>query len=193
MGVRQIAFAALLALALAILCPALQAQETVVTIDPANTKIEFTLGATLHTVHGDFRLKSGEVRFNTSTGNASGEIVVDASTGETGNLDRDKKMQIEVLESAKFPEITFVPNHVSGSVPVQGTANVEVAGVLRVHGQDHPTTLNVAVTRSANGDLQATSHFSIPYVKWGMKNASTFVLRVSETVDLDVAATMKAK
>jgi polyisoprenoid-binding protein YceI len=169
-------------------CAGARAQQMAVTFDPANTKVEFTLAATLHTVHGDFRLKRGEVRFNASTGNASGEIVVDATSGETGNADRDKKMHSEILESEKFPEITFTANHVNGTVPAQGNANVEVTGNLRVHGQDHPTTLNVAVTRGGNGDVQAATHFSVPYVKWGMKNPSTFVLRVSETVDLDITA-----
>jgi hypothetical protein len=34
----------------------------------------------------------------------------------------------------------------------------------------------------------ATVHFTIPYQKWGMKNPSTLFLRVSDTVEIDLAA-----
>lgn len=182
-----------LGLAAALLCGAAQAQEAVVTFDPANTKIEFTLGATLHTVHGTFQLKRGEVRFNPSTGDASGEVVVDATSGNSNNSDRDKKMHKDILESEKYPEITFVPSRVNGSVPTQGTGTVEVVGVMKLHGQDHPMTLSVTVTHSAPDDLQGALHFAIPYVKWGLKNPSTFILRVGDTVDLDVQATVHVK
>jgi len=82
-AVRSVVFfAAVCTLALA---PALRAQEAVVTLDPAATKIDFTLGATLHTVHGTFKLKSGEIRFDPATGKASGAVIVDATSGYTDN------------------------------------------------------------------------------------------------------------
>jgi len=31
-------------------------------------------------------------------------------------------------------------------------------------------------------------HFTIPYAKWGMKNPSTLFLKVSDTVEIDLAA-----
>jgi polyisoprenoid-binding protein YceI len=172
-----------------VLCSAARAQETVVTFDAASTKVEFTLGATLHSVHGTFQLKRGQLRFDPSTGQASGEIAIDATSGNSGNDDRDKKMHKEILESDKYPEIVFVPSHVEGAVPTQGSAKVEVAGVLRLHGQEHPTTLVMSVERAGAGDLSATTHFAIPYVKWGLKNPSTFLLRVSDTVEIDIQAT----
>lgn len=171
----------------------LHAQETVIIFDPANTKIEFTLGATLHTVHGTFQLKRGDVRFNPTTGDASGEVVVDTTSGNSENSDRDKKMHREILESDKYPEIIFVPSHVSGAVPAEGTGTVEVAGVMKLHGQDHPVTLSANVTRSAPGELQGAVHFAIPYVKWGLRNPSTFILRVSDTVDVDIRSTARFK
>ena len=59
-------------------------------IDPAKTKVEFTLGSLLHTVHGDFRLKTGTLRFDPQTGKASGELVVDAASGESGSQRRPR-------------------------------------------------------------------------------------------------------
>jgi hypothetical protein len=34
----------------------------------------------------------------------------------------------------------------------------------------------------------AAARFPIPYVKWGLKNPSTFVLHVSQTVEIDIQA-----
>jgi polyisoprenoid-binding protein YceI len=181
--------AAILLAAGGVFCGAARAQETLVTFDATSTKVEFTLGATLHTVHGTFQLKRGQVRFDASTGQASGEIAIDATSGTSGNDDRDKKMHNEILESDKYPEIVFVPSHVQGAVPTQGNAKVEVAGVLRLRGQEHPTTLVMSVERSGERDLAAATQFSIPYVKWGLKNPSTFLLHVSDTVEIDIQAT----
>ena len=190
MGVTaRVLFAAILLAAGGVFCGAARAQETVVTFDATTTKVEFTLGATLHTVHGTFQLKRGQVRFDAFTGQASGEIAIDATSGNSGSEDRDKKMHKEILESEKYPEIVFVPSHVEGVVPAKGNAKVEVAGVLRLHGQEHPTTLVMSVERAGERDLSATTQFAIPYVKWGLKNPSTFLLRVSDTVEIDIQAT----
>ncbi|HXQ25853.1 MAG TPA: YceI family protein [Candidatus Acidoferrales bacterium] len=171
--------------------PVLRAQESVATLDPAATKIDFTLGATLHTVHGTFKLKSGEIRFDPSTGKASGSVTVDATTAETGNSGRDSKMHKEILESAKFPEIVFTPTQVKGSIAPQGTSNVELSGAIRLHGQDHDIRLIISVEPAVNGELHASTKFAVPYIKWGLKNPSNFFLRVSDTVDVEVHATAR--
>ena len=91
------------AVAALILAPTSRAQESVVQLDPAQTKIEFSLSGNMHTVHGKFALKSSSIRFDPSSGKISGAIVVDATSGDTGNGGRDKKMHREILESSKFP------------------------------------------------------------------------------------------
>ena len=90
---------------LVIFAPALHAQESVITLDPAATKIEFTLAATMHTVHGTFKLKNGEIHWDPATGRVSGAIVIDATSGNTDNTSRDKNMHTQILESAKLPKI----------------------------------------------------------------------------------------
>jgi len=165
----------------------LRAQETVITLEPAQTQIEYTLGATLHTVHGKFRLKSGTVRFNPSTGKASGAIVVDATSGNSDNEGRDSRMHREILESQKYPEIVFAPVQVKGTFNPQGLSQVEVSGTLGLHGQDHELTLPIAV-RLAGSQRTASTHFVVPYQTWGLKNPNTFILRVNDTVELDVRA-----
>ena len=145
----------------------------------------------MHTVHGTFKLKSGEMRFDPSTGKASGAVVLDATTAETGNSSRDSKMHKEILESAKFPEIVFTPTQVKGTIAPQGMSEVDVTGVIRLHGQDHDFTLMISVEPAVNGELHASTKLAVPYIKWGLKNPSNFFLHVSDTVDVEVRATAR--
>jgi polyisoprenoid-binding protein YceI len=171
--------------------PALRAQESVITLDPATTQIDFTLAATLHTVHGTFKLKGGEIRWDPVTGHVSGAIVIDATSGNTDNTSRDKNMHTDILESAKFPEITFTPTQIKGAIPNQGTSQIDVSGVIRLHGQDHDATLTFAVQPGTSGSLQASTQLAVPYIKWGLKNPSTFLLHVGDTVNVDIHSTAR--
>src|SRR5512140_3251590 len=96
------------------------AEETNLVLEPANTEVHWTLGTLLHTVHGTFRLKEGAIHFDRETGKASGEIVIDAASGESGNGSRDSRMHSSILESKSFPRIVFRPDHFTGQIPAQG-------------------------------------------------------------------------
>jgi len=163
------------------------AQETTLNLDPEKTTVRFTLQATLHTVHGSFRLKKGAIKFDPATGAASGAVVVDATSGETGNQKRDRNMHRDVLMSERYPEITFTPTRVAGAVQPQGESSVQVEGVLRLQGSDHTITLPFTVQASGS-ELRATTQFTVPYVAWGLKNPSTFFLHVADKVELSVVA-----
>src|SRR5207253_4296277 len=68
------------------LAPAtLRGERLSIELDPQQSTVTFTLGAFLHTVRGTFRVKHGTVRFDTETGEATGEVVVDLGSGVTGN------------------------------------------------------------------------------------------------------------
>jgi polyisoprenoid-binding protein YceI len=181
-------YAALIVAIFAFAASSACAQEAAVTLDPAQTTIEFTLDSTLHTVHGTFKLKSGHISFDAATGKASGEIIVDAASGDSDNKSRDKKMHEDILESQKYPEIVFTPQHVKGAVNPQGASQVEVSGVFRIHGQDHDVTMTFSVQPPAGDKIEASTQFSVPYVQWGIKSASTFLLRASDTVKVEVHA-----
>jgi polyisoprenoid-binding protein YceI len=164
---------------------AVSAQETSLEIDPALTKVGFTLADVLHTVHGNFALKRGSIRFDPATGKASGELVVDAASGDSGSAARDRKMHQNILESGKYPEIVFRPGRVQGKVEPQGTSQVELYGTFVIHGAAHEIVIPVQV--EARGDrYTVTGHFTVPYVQWGMKNPSTLILRVSDKVDIEI-------
>jgi len=166
---------------------AAQAQSTQLKLDPAKTTVKWTLSDVLHTVEGTFTLKSGAITFDAQTGEASGQIIVDAASGNSGNGTRDSKMKKEVLESAKYLEIVFTPRHVSGFVADKESETVQVAGEFTIHGSTHPLTLTLPITAKGS-HIEAQTKFDVPYEQWGMKNPSTLFLKVSNTVQISITA-----
>jgi polyisoprenoid-binding protein YceI len=160
-------------------------------LDPAMTDIQFTLHDVLHTVHGTFKLKKGSISFDPDSGRASGEIVVDVTSGASGSDARDSRMHKEILESQRYPEATFIPDHVNGKLAQQGSSQMDVHGVFKLHGVDHELTLHVQAGK-AGGQYTASTHFVIPYVQWGIRNPSNFLLKVDKTVDMDIKTTINA-
>jgi polyisoprenoid-binding protein YceI len=158
-----------------------------VTLDPAKSQIKWELDGTMHNTRGTFRLKQGGIRLNPRTGAASGEVVADAASGESAESVRDRRMHKEVLESAKYPEIRFVPERVDGKLAPEGASSLRVSGIFEIHGGKHAITVPVEV--KINGSqLLGTVRFEIPYVEWGMKNPSTFLLRVDGKVRIELTA-----
>ncbi len=168
----------------------LHAAEIVVEFDPSQTQVEFRLGDVLHTVHGAFKLGKGIIRFDPATGDAGGEFVIDAGSGASGSNARDSRMGKNVLESGKYPEIIFTPHRVKGSVALEGESQVEIEGTFTLHGAAHPLTL-MAKVNVKDGRITAVTHFIVPYVQWGLKDPSNFILRVSKQVDIDIHAAGK--
>jgi polyisoprenoid-binding protein YceI len=161
------------------------AQDVEFQLDPQHSTVNFTLGDVLHTVRGTFHLKQGSLRLNPASGKLTGEIIVDAKSGESGSGMRDRKMHREVLESDRYPEIAFHADRVDGTVSLQGMSSVQVHGVFNIHGSDHELTVPAELEVSSD-HWSATLHFAVPYANWGMKNPSTLFLRVSESVDIDL-------
>jgi polyisoprenoid-binding protein YceI len=164
------------------------AQDVALPLDPARTTVNWTLGDVLHTVRGTFKLQRGSLQLDPASGKISGEIVVDAKSGESGNGSRDRKMHKEILESEQYPEISFRPDLVDGTVALQGKSSVKVHGIFNIHGVDREINVPAEV-EMADDHWTATVHFTVPYAKWGMKNPSTLFLRVSDSVEIDLIAT----
>jgi polyisoprenoid-binding protein YceI len=166
--------------------------EIVIDLDPARTQIQFTLGDVLHTVRGTFQLKSGTIRFDPATGKASGEVIVDVTSGASGSKERDRRMHKDVLESQRYPEAVFTPDRVEGHLLPEGSAEVQVHGLFKIHGAEHEVTFQTEVQMKA-GELTASMHTVVPYAQWGMKNPSTFLLRVSDKVQIYIRAISLAR
>ena len=156
-------------------------------LDPSSTEVHFTLKDTLHTVHGSFHLKAGDVVFDPQSGEAEGLISVDTGSGISGNDTRDGKMKRELLEVTSFPVATFTPQKVSGFNPTTSSQKISVAGTMTLHGGSHPMTLEFTVTQEG-AQTTATTRFAIPYVEWGIKNPSIPFVKVEKEVTMDIVA-----
>jgi polyisoprenoid-binding protein YceI len=159
--------------------------DVVLIIDPSQSQVHWNVDSTLHLVHGTFTLKSGTVHFNTENGKADGEIVVSAPSGESGNDSRDRRMHKEILETAKYPNAIFRPTHIEGKVNRSGTSDVKLSGIFSIHGADHELTSQVHAELTG-GHWTGTSKFEIPYVQWGIKDPSNFLLKVKPVVKIEL-------
>jgi polyisoprenoid-binding protein YceI len=184
--IRKIHRLAVLAI-VTLLAPSLAAQaatstqELFLQFDAAQSGAEIALAADLHTVEGSFVFKRGAIHYQPATGAASGDVVFDATSGKTGNGRRDKKMHKDVIESDRYPEITFHLDRADGTLAPSGESVLQVHGLFAIHGGEHEVTIPVQVNVQGNS-FTAKASFTIPYVQWGMKNPSVLFLRVGNEV-----------
>jgi polyisoprenoid-binding protein YceI len=160
-------------------------------LDAAASTAAFTLGATLHTVHGEMPITAGRLRFDPDGGEASGEVVLDARGAVTGDDKRDEKMHDEVLRSGEFPRLVFRLERVEGALPADGSGELRLVGSLELLGEAHDVVIPASVSR--HGDtVEGHAEVSVPYVAWGLEDPSVFVLRVDKEilVELDVRGTL---
>lgn len=159
--------------------------ELVLTLDPAQCKVHFTVDSSLHTVHGTFSLKSGTVHFDPQTGKAGGEIVVNATSGDSGSNSRDARMHKEILESKKYPDAVFHPSQIEGRVASIGACDVKLRGTISLHGADHELTALIHANLTSD-HWTGTAKFEVPYITWGIKDPSNFFLRVKPVVNVEL-------
>jgi polyisoprenoid-binding protein YceI len=159
--------------------------EIVLTLDLAQSKVHWTVDSTLHKVHGTFALKNGSVSIDPETGKAGGEIAVYATSGDSGNGSRDARMHNEILETEKYPDIVFRPTQMEGKVATSGASDGKLHGIFAIHGAEHELT--AVVHAELTGDRwKGTGKFEVPYVKWGIKDPSNFLLKVKPVVDVEL-------
>jgi hypothetical protein len=75
---------------------------------------------------------------------------------------------------------------------VTGTSSVEIIGSFLIHGETHEITIPMKLQMSQQ-EITATGKFIVPYVRWGMKNPSTFLLKVNQEVEIDLTAIAHVK
>jgi polyisoprenoid-binding protein YceI len=177
---------ALLLGALLVLPPAAVVAEPFrLVLDPAATEISFTLGARLHTVRGSFALVTGELAFDPDSSAASGEIRVDARSGDTGIDRRDRVMHEEVLDSARHPLLLFRPERVDVLERGPDALAGRLFGRFEVRGVSHPLALSFEGTRTGERGA-VTVRFDVPWVAWGLPDPSNALLSVDDKLAVEV-------
>jgi polyisoprenoid-binding protein YceI len=165
--------------------PQSSSREILLEIDPAQSKVHWTLGTTFHTVHGTFAVKQGTMRVDLAASRANGEIILDATSGNSGDTGRDKKMHKDVLESSRYADIIFRPDRIEGKIARQGTSTAQLHGIFVLHGSEHE--MSVPVQAELNADhWTANSKFNIPFIDWGLKNPSNFFAKVDHAVEIEL-------
>lgn len=153
-------------------------------IDPSKSQVQFVLKG-FHTVHGHFSVSSGDITFDRTTGAMSGSIAIAAASGDSGDTLRDKKMDKEELKVKKFPVVTFAPAKFTGALAQAGSSTIQVEGILTLLGTPHPITLPMTVDIQGT-DCTAKGTFVIPYVEWGLKDPSNFLMHMEKQVTINL-------
>jgi polyisoprenoid-binding protein YceI len=165
--------------------PAAFAQIHTFTVTPDSSQVSFALAGTGHHVNGTFHVQSGTVDFDPSAAKISGLIVVAAGSGNSGEPSRDKKMNSDVLDVAHYSEVTFAPKSYQGTISPTGDSNIQVTGAFTLHGTPHDITVLMQLHIDGSS-LTAKTHFAVPYVQWGLKDPSIFILKVAKEVDIEL-------
>lgn len=161
------------------------AQGETFLVNPDQSEVAFSLGDVLHQVHGTFRVQSGNVQFSHGSAELSGSIVVAAGSGKSGNNTRDRRMTVEILNAPQFADAIFSPRRLDGAIVDSGDSTVQVNGVFTLHGTPHDLTVPMQIHIDGK-TCTVKTNFVIPYVKWGLKDPSTFLLRVNKEVGMEI-------
>jgi polyisoprenoid-binding protein YceI len=162
------------------------AQPQTLSVNPDTSQVAFTLGGSGHHVQGAFHVQNGSINFDSEAQKISGKVIVAAGSGNSGEPSRDKKMNSDVLQTDHFAEVTFAPNSYQGTIAASGDSNIQVSGTFTLLGAPHDITVPIQIHIDGS-ILTAKGHFTIPYVKWGLKDPSIFILKVAKEVDIDLS------
>jgi len=165
--------------------PGAFAQHQTFTVNADASQVAFSLGGSDHGTHGTFHVQSGTVDFDPSAARISGSVVVAAGSGDSGNKSRDHKMTTDVLDAAHFAEVTFAPQSYQGTIAPSGDSTIQVSGTFTLHGAPHQITVPMQIHIDGTACM-AKTQFMVPYVKWGLKDPSVFILKVAKEVTIDL-------
>src|ERR1700759_2209022 len=177
-------FFAVVALAL-IFAPAALAQHQTFVANPDASEVKMTLKTTHELVNGTFHVQSGSIEFDSSTPKMSGSVVVLAGSGKTGNDNRDKKMNRDILKVEQHATVSFEPKSYAGIIPSSGDSNIQVSGIFTLLATPHEIAVPIVV-HIEGSTATAKAHLVVPYVQWGLKNPSFLIWKADNDVAIDL-------
>ena len=123
------------------------------TLDPERTTIRADVKAMfgLTTVHGTFRLQSGQVSIGADPGASSVQASIAAGSYASGNTTRDADvLSANLLDARAYPEITF-----TGEGARRDGDGWVVPGSVTAHGTAVPAEVRLSDVREEAGEAEA--------------------------------------
>ena len=168
-------------------------------IDPGHTSLAFVARYLMVTkVRGHFSEFSGAVHVAERPEESSAELLIEASSIDTGNEDRDTHLRSpDFLDVKRFPEIRFK----STNVELPGETQVVVTGDLTIRDVTRPQVLQVEFAGlsqdpwgNARAGFSATTEIDREEfgASWNLAlETGGWLVSKTVQVELDVLATLK--
>jgi polyisoprenoid-binding protein YceI len=127
-----------------------------------------------------------------SVNSKESKLTVDLRTLKSDQPKRDHYIQVNTLQTAKYPMAVFVPQTIKGipnPMPERGQAGFFLTGDLTIHGVTKPVTWKGIVTFDGDSGRAATNfnfaNFDMTQPKIGR------LLRVGDNIELDIVFKFK--
>lgn len=144
---------------LALMAPALHAQENTWTISPLDSFANFTVKHLMvSTVHGSMGGMKGTVIYDPK--DPSKDVVdatIDVNTLNTGVAKRDDQVKTDYFDVQKFPVIAFKSTRVTAA----GPGKLRMAGNLTIKGTTRAVTLDIEGPSQMVKDAQGRSKIGL--------------------------------
>ena len=153
------------------------------TLDPERTTIRANVKAMfgLTTVHGTFRLQSGQVSIAADPGTSSVRASIAAGSYASGNATRDADVtSATLLDARAYPEITF-----TGEGARRDGDGWVVPGSVTAHGTAVPAEVRLSDVRDEAGGARFRATARLDRTSFGVTKKKGMVGR---TVDLVIEA-----
>ena len=153
------------------------------TLDPERTTIRADVKAMfgLMTVHGTFRLQSGQVSIGSDPGGSSVQASIAAGSYASGHTKRDADVvSASLLDARAFPEITF-----AGQGARRDGDGWVVPGSVTAHGTAVPAEIRLSDARQEDGAARFRATARLDRTSFGVTKKKGMVGR---TVDLVIEA-----
>jgi polyisoprenoid-binding protein YceI len=153
------------------------------TLDPEQTTIRTDVKAMfgLLTVHGTFRLRSGQVSIAADPAASSVQASIEAGSFASGNATRDADVvSASLLDAKAYPEITF-----TGQGPRPDGDGWAMPGSVTAHGTAVPTEVRLSDVRQEAGGARFRVTATLDRTSFGVTKKKGMVGR---RVDLVIEA-----
>ncbi|MEZ4754171.1 MAG: YceI family protein [Bdellovibrionota bacterium] len=158
-------------------------------IDDQNTKINFILDSTWHTVHGSVSGVSGLVELKDPNNPLSVLVSLELPVEkmDTDNSSRDKKM-MRVMSQEVYSTVTFKAEGLKSCTPSLVLKNKvcddSMHGNLKIRDVEKKVELPIKIT-AENNSFKISGSLSISWAEFGVEDPSILIASVDEIVTIE--------